>query len=61
MTQLLERQTAPSVAFVYSLAAMLVLFLQGCGSSMQLTSKWSEHKIQINGDLKEWSDSTLFV
>ena len=61
MTQLLERQTAPSVAFVYSLAAMLVLFLQGCGSSMQLTSKWSEHKIQIDGDLKEWSDSTLFV
>ena len=61
MTQLLERRTAPSAAFVYSIAAMLVLFLQGCGSSMQLTSKWSEHKIQIDGDLKEWSDSTLFV
>ncbi|MDP2885290.1 MAG: hypothetical protein Q8P51_09755 [Ignavibacteria bacterium] len=61
MTKFPERRTAPSAALIFSIAAALVFFLQGCGSSLQLTSKWSEHKIQIEGDLKEWSDSALFV
>ncbi len=36
-------------------------FAVGCGSSLQLASKWTEHKIQVDGDMKDWSDSTVFV
>ncbi|MCX6134340.1 MAG: hypothetical protein NTU47_11055 [Ignavibacteriales bacterium] len=61
MNRLLEQRGTACTAVVFLFAAAVVLFLQGCGSSLQLTSKWSERKIQIDGDLKEWSDSTLFV
>ncbi len=61
MTKVLERRTARFAAMACSVAAVLVLLLQGCSSSLQLTSKWSKHGIRIDGDLKEWSDSALFV
>jgi hypothetical protein len=46
-----------SIVFLVSVA----LFAAGCGSSLQLTSKWTAQKIQIDGDMKDWSDSTVFV
>jgi hypothetical protein len=61
MTKVLERRTALPAAMVCSMGAALILLLQGCGSSLQLTSRWSEHQIQIDGNLGAWSDSTLFV
>lgn len=61
MVERTGQRTAMAAALVCSLAASSVLILQGCSSSLQMTSKWSENKIQIDGDLKKWSDSTLFV
>ena len=61
MTKARGRQIAPFTVLMLSIMTALTLLLQGCGSSLQLASKWSEHKIQIDGDLKDWSDSTLFI
>jgi hypothetical protein len=37
------------------------LTLGGCGTPLQLTSRWTEQAIQLDGDLKDWSDSTAFA
>ena len=52
--------------FMSSMTSMLflagaTLLTAGCGSSLQLASKWTTQKIQIDGDMKDWSDSTVFV
>ena len=41
--------------------AVLAVSSSGCGSSLQIASKWSEQKVKVDGNLREWSDSTAFV
>jgi hypothetical protein len=41
--------------------AALAILAAGCGSSLQIASRWSDQKMKVDGSLKEWSDSTVFV
>jgi hypothetical protein len=41
--------------------AVMVSMITGCGSTKQLASRWSESPIRMDGNLGEWSDSTVFV
>ena len=41
--------------------AVIAMLSAGCGSSLQIASRWSDQKIKMDGNLKEWSDSTVFV
>jgi hypothetical protein len=61
MRRFLVWHSLQPAGLVFFLSAVSVLLLQGCSSSLQMASKWSERRIQIDGDLKEWSDSTLFA
>lgn len=33
----------------------------GCGTTLELPSHWTDRRIEIDGSLKEWVDSTAFV
>jgi hypothetical protein len=41
--------------------AFIGILVEGCGSTLQLASRWNEQRIRIDGDLNEWSDSTVFA
>ncbi|MEK6757483.1 MAG: hypothetical protein AABZ02_15130 [Bacteroidota bacterium] len=41
--------------------AFLGALVQGCGSALQLASRWNDHSVRIDGNLNDWSDSTVFV
>ena len=47
--------------FLLATALFTSVFFGGCGSTFQLVSKWSDSPVLIDGNLKEWSDSTLFA
>jgi hypothetical protein len=61
MRQYAEFRFAMNSTFTFLLTVIYSLLNQGCGSSEQIASKWSESRIQIDGNLKEWSDSTVFA
>jgi len=46
-------------------SAFLVLFLAflaaGCGTTLGIASRWADRRVEIDGNLKEWNDSTSFV
>ena len=41
--------------------ALLIFSINGCSSTQQLTSKWSESTVRMDGGLGDWADSTVFV
>jgi len=45
--------------------AILALFFSflasGCGTTLELPSRWTDKRIDIDGSLREWVDSTSFV
>jgi hypothetical protein len=45
--------------------AFLILFfsflVSGCGTTLELPSHWADIHIEIDGSLREWTDSTTFV
>jgi hypothetical protein len=41
--------------------SFLLTLINGCSSTQQLASKWSERPIRIDGNLRDWSDSTTFA
>jgi hypothetical protein len=41
--------------------ALLILSIDGCSSTQQLASKWSENPVRMDGGLGDWADSTVFV
>jgi hypothetical protein len=61
MRNAIVRRPVWSIASTLLAEGMLMLLLTGCGSTLQLASKWNKHAIQIDGSLKDWSDSTLFI
>ena len=52
---------ARNATLLFMAALLYGVFFNGCSSSVQLASKWSGTPVHIDGNLKEWSDSTLFV
>ncbi|OGU26007.1 MAG: hypothetical protein A2X66_09790 [Ignavibacteria bacterium GWA2_54_16] len=45
-----------------SAGIILLSFLaSGCGSTLELPSRWADTRIQIDGNLRDWVDSTTFV
>jgi len=54
------RQVSQIVLILVVIAFVGVL-VEGCGSTLQLASRWNEQPIRIDGDLNEWSDSTVFA
>ncbi|MCX6145553.1 MAG: hypothetical protein NTZ35_20285 [Ignavibacteriales bacterium] len=41
-----------------SASCFLILFLNGCSSSLELNSGWTDHKLAITGDGSHWKDAT---
>ncbi|MBM3298350.1 MAG: hypothetical protein FJY85_00135 [Deltaproteobacteria bacterium] len=50
-------QTLSSVV----LSMVICVLFEGCAGALQLASPWSDHTVQIDGVLSEWSDSSAFV
>lgn len=46
-----------------SLAIILLhsFLVSGCGTTLELPSRWADRRIEIDGILREWIDSTAFV
>lgn len=52
---------SPRFSFLVFFFALGISSIIGCSSTQQLTSKWIESSIHIDGSLRDWSDSTAFV
>ncbi|HTY37240.1 MAG TPA: hypothetical protein VMH23_09025 [Bacteroidota bacterium] len=61
MHNAVDRRSLTRSLMLFAFASAAAFAMQGCGSSLQIASKWSDHALQVDGDLKDWSDSTLFV
>ena len=51
----------PYSYFLIFFFALGISSITGCSSTQQLTSKWIENPVQIDGSLRDWSDSTAFA
>jgi len=40
---------------------LLLALINGCTSTQQLVSRWSENPVRMDGNLGDWTDSTVFV
>ena len=40
---------------------MVTASINGCTSTQQLVSRWSENPVHMDGNLEDWRDSTVFV
>jgi hypothetical protein len=49
------------VAVLAATSCFLLLLVPGCSSSLELSSRWTDHKIEITGDGSPWKDETAEI
>ena len=40
---------------------LLLALINGCTSTLQLVSRWSENPVRMDANLGDWTDSTVFI
>lgn len=60
----MNRIQASYVGHGLRFSAIILLYsfmFSGCGTTLELPSRWADKRIAIDGSLREWIDSTAFV
>jgi hypothetical protein len=48
-------------SIIVILFVLVISSINGCSSTQQLVSRWSEHPVLMDANLGDWTDSTVFV
>jgi hypothetical protein len=49
------------LSIIIACSALLISSINGCSSTQQLASKWSENPVRMDASLGDWADSTVFI